>query len=197
MNTLDTVLGMILVISFLFGLKKGFLKAFLSLLGIVVAVYAAMFFSGYVENFLSRQFSWSEDLLRLASFLLTFLVVLIAFSLLGRIMTQLVNFMMLGLMNKLLGGLFIMLKYAFLVSVVFMFVNASEYYSVLSEEDREASILYAPVASLAPAILPEIQKSVKEIDLDWNPLEDRKESEINNDTLHDPPKLDGFTTNIN
>ena len=100
MNTLDTVLGMILVISFLFGLKKGFLKAFLSLLGIVVAVYAAMFFSGYVENFLSRQFSWSEDLLRLASFLLTFLVVLIAFSLLGRIMTQLVNFMMLGLMNK-------------------------------------------------------------------------------------------------
>lgn len=196
MNTLDTVLGMILVISFLFGLKKGFLKAFLSLLGIVVAVYAAMFFSGYVENFLSRQFSWSEDLLRLASFLLTFLVVLIAFSLLGRIMTQLVNFMMLGLMNKLLGGLFIMLKYAFLVSVVFMFVNASEYYSVLSEEDREASILYAPVASLAPAILPEIQKSVKEIDLDWNPLEDRKESEINNDTLHDPPKLDGFTTNI-
>lgn len=78
-----------------------------------------------------------------------------------------------------------------------MFVNASEYYSVLSEEDREASILYAPVASLAPAILPEIQKSVKEIDLDWNPLEDRKESEINNDTLHDPPKLDGFTTNIN
>jgi|SRR5690554_753306 len=196
MNTLDTVLGMILVISFLFGLKKGFLKAFLSLLGIVVAVYAAMFFSGYVENFLSRQFSWSEDLLRLASFLLTFLVVLIAFSLLGRIMTQLVNFMMLGLMNKLLGGLFIMLKYAFLVSVVFMFVNSSEYYSVLSEEDREASILYAPVASLAPAILPEIQKSVKEIDLDWNPLEDRKESEINNDTLHDPPKLDGFTTNI-
>lgn len=196
MNTLDTVLGMILVISFLFGLKKGFLKAFLSLLGIVVAVYAAMFFSGYVENFLSRQFSWSVDLLRLASFLLTFLVVLIAFSLLGRIMTQLVNFMMLGLMNKLLGGLFIMLKYAFLVSVVFMFVNASEYYSVLSEEDREASILYAPVASLAPAILPEIQKSVKEIDLDWNPLEDRKESEINNDTLHDPPKLDGFTTNI-
>lgn len=196
MNTLDTVLGMILVISFLFGLKKGFLKAFLSLLGIVVAVYAAMFFSGYVENFLSRQFSWSEDLLRLASFLLTFLVVLIAFSLLGRIMTQLVNFMMLGLMNKLLGGLFIMLKYAFLVSVVFMFANASEYYSVLSEEDREASILYAPVASLAPAILPEIQKSVKEIDLDWNPLEDRKESEINNDTLHDPPKLDGFTTNI-
>ena len=183
MNTLDIVLGMILVISFLFGLRKGFLKAFLSLLGIVVAVYAAMFFSGFVEDFLSRQFSWSEDLLRLASFLLTFVVVLIAFSLLGRLMTQLVNFMMLGLINKLLGGLFIMLKYAFLVSVVFMFVNSSEYYSVLSEEDREASILYEPVASLAPAILPEIQKSVKDIDLDWNPLEDKQESETTNDTL--------------
>lgn len=98
-------------------------------------------------------------------------------------MTQLVNFMMLGLINKLLGGLFIMLKYAFLVSVVFMFVNSSEYYSVLSEEDREASILYEPVASLAPAILPEIQKSVKDIDLDWNPLEDKQESETTNDTL--------------
>src|SRR5690554_644943 len=183
MNTLDTVLGLILVTSFLFGLKKGFLKAILSLLGIVVAVYAALFFSGIVEDFLSSQFSWSEDLLRLASFLLTFVVVLIAFSLLGRILTQLVNFMMLGLMNKLLGGLFIMLKYAFLVSVVFMFVNSSEYYSVLSEEERESSILYGPVTSLAPAILPEIQKNVKEIDLDWNPLEDKQELETTNDTL--------------
>lgn len=187
MNTLDIALGLILAVSFIYGLKKGFLKAFLSLLGIVVAVYAAMFFSGYVENFLSRQFSWSEDLTRLASFLLTFIVVLIVFSLLGRIMTQLVNFMMLGLMNKLFGGLFIMLKYAFLVSVAFMFVNSSEYYSILSQEDRESSILYEPVASLAPAIFPEIQKSVKEIDLDWNPLEDQKALEINNDTLFNTP----------
>src|SRR5690554_7821445 len=178
MNTLDTVLGLILVTSFLFGLKKGFLKAILSLLGIVVAVYAALFFSGIVEDFLSSQFSWSEDLLRLASFLLTFLVVLIAFSLLGRIMTQLVNFMMLGLMNKLLGGLFIMLKYAFLVSVVFMFVNASEYYSVLSEEDREASIFTPPFAPLRPLIFLEFKKAEKKFILIGNPLENEKESKL-------------------
>lgn len=166
METLDIVLGMILVISFLFGLSKGFLKSVLSLVGIVFAVYIALTFSGKMIIFLGKHISLGNDLIGIIAFMILFILVMIAFSILGRVLTKLASFMMMGWLNKILGGLFSMVKYAFVVSVIFMFVNASEFYSILSEEDRENSILYAPIASLAPAILPEIQKGIKEFDID-------------------------------
>ena len=41
-----------------------------------------------------------------------------------------------------------------------MFVAASENYRILTEAKRESSVLYGPVASIAPAVLPEIMKKV-------------------------------------
>lgn len=183
METLDIVLGIILIVSFLFGLSKGFLQSVLSLVGIVVAVYIAISFSEKVKILLTDRLSLSEDLVGIIAFLILFSIVLIGFSLLGRILTKLASFMMMGWLNKILGGFFSILKYGFLVSVVFMFVNASEFYSILSEEDRKNSFLYAPIASLAPAILPEIQKNIENMEIDWNPAED-PQYEIEPDSIH-------------
>lgn len=47
-----------------------------------------------------------------------------------------------------------------------MFVNASENYRILTEEKRDSSTLYAPVAAIAPAILPKIMKEVENLNLD-------------------------------
>lgn len=163
MNTIDLVLGLILIIAFFMGFRKGLLRALASLVGLVVAVYAAMFFSHYVEAYLETWFDWSADLNSIASFLLTFVLIMFVFALLGRALTKMADFVMLGIFNKIFGGVFNMLKFAFLVSVIFMFVNSSENYRILSEEKRESSILYAPVASIAPAILPEIMTQVDEI----------------------------------
>lgn len=87
---------------------------------------------------------------------------------------------MMGIFNKLFGGVFNALKFAFLISVIFMFVNASEEYSILSPEKREASMLYEPIASIAPAILPAIMKEVDELDIDLpeinSPFENKEDS---------------------
>lgn len=48
-----------------------------------------------------------------------------------------------------------------------MFVNASEDYVILSQKERDQSLLYEHVASLAPAILPEIRKQMDDFDLDF------------------------------
>lgn len=184
MNTIDMILGLIFVIGFFSGFKKGFFQSLTSLLGMIVAAYAAMYFYGYVEDELLRREYFSPDLSRLASFILTFIIVYILFGILGKILTKMADFMMMGLVNKLLGGVFSVLKYAFLASLLFMFVNTTDYFSILTEEDRETSILYGPVATLAPAIMPEIQNRVKDLDLDWkNPLENDQQSEAIQDTL--------------
>lgn len=171
METLDVILGMILIISFLFGLSKGFIKSVLSLFGIVTAVYFGIKFSGRPESYLSERFNLSTDLAQIFAFLMIFVLVMIVFSIAGKILTKAAGIMMMGSINKLIGGIFSMLKYAFVVSVVFMFVNASEFYSILTKENRDNSILYKPIVSLAPAILPELKRNVHNMDLDWNSSE--------------------------
>jgi membrane protein required for colicin V production len=81
---------------------------------------------------------------------------------LGKFLTKVADFAMLGIFNKILGGAFNALKFAFIVSVVLMFVNA---YSgiggyVISEEKKENSKLYYPVAALAPLVVPRILNEV-------------------------------------
>lgn len=181
MNTLDIVIGLILIIAFFMGFGKGLLRALASLIGLVAAVYFSMFFSHFVEVYVRRWFGW-RDLDYIASFLITFVLIMIVFSLLGRVLTKVADFVMLGILNKIFGGLFNMLKYAFLISVVFMFVNSTKDYRILSEEKRSSSILYEPIASIAPAILPEIMTHVddmmqpkeKKENLDVDTIEENK-----------------------
>jgi len=166
MNTIDIVLGLILVVAFFLGFSKGLLRVLASLIGLVVAVYCAMFFSDYIRVYLVRWFNWSDDINGLVSFLATFFLILILFALLGRILTKVADFAMMGLFNKLLGGIFNVFKFAFLVSVIFMFVNASENYSILIPESRDSSLLYHPIEAIAPAILPTIEEHIEDLDME-------------------------------
>lgn len=180
MNTIDIVVGIILIIAFFMGFRKGILKTLASLIGLVASVYGAMYFSDYARVYVERWFDWSDDLTSLASFLITFMVIMLVFSILGRVLTKVANFAMMGIFNKLFGGVFNALKFTFLISVIFMFVSASENYTILSPEQREASVLYEPVASIAPAILPAILKEVDELDIDMpeinSPFEEKEDS---------------------
>jgi membrane protein required for colicin V production len=162
MNTIDIVIGIIFIIAFFVGFSKGLLRSLASLIGIVVGVYCAMFFSGYVRVYLEDLFNWSVDATQVASFVATFLLIMVLFSILGRLLTKVADFAMLGIFNKIFGGVFNVLKFAFLISVVFMFVNASENYRILTPEQRETSVLYEPVVMIAPAILPTLMKQVDE-----------------------------------
>ncbi|HPE82196.1 MAG: CvpA family protein [Aequorivita sp.] len=175
MNTIDIVLGIIFIIAFYMGFKKGLLRSLASLISLVVGVYCAMYFSDYVRVYIERWFDWSGDLTGIASFLITFFLVMFLIGLLGRLLTKVADFAMLGIFNKFLGGVFNVLKFAFLISVIFMFVNASENYRILTEEKRESSLLYTPVAAIAPAVMPAIMEEVDNLNSD-NPEIVPKES---------------------
>jgi len=75
----------------------------------------------------------------------------------GKFLTKIADFAALGLLNKLLGGVFSTLQYAFIISVFFMFFNSSNITGyVISEEKKSESVLYGPVASLAPLVVPHV-----------------------------------------
>lgn len=160
MNTIDIVLGIILLIACVVGFKKGLFVALAGLIGVIAGVYGAVYFSEYAAYYIASWTNWNEQTINLAAFAVTFLGIILLISMAGKALTKIANFAALGIINKLLGAIFNVLKFAFIISVIFMFVNSIPTFSILSQEDRDQSTLYEPVASLAPLILPYILKEV-------------------------------------
>ena len=165
MNILDIAIALLLVISFFSGLKKGLFVSLASLVGLIAGVYCAIYFSSFAAAYISRWFDWSTETTNIAAFIITFLAVVSAVSWAGKFLTKLTDLAFLGIFNKLLGGIFQALTGAFILSVIFMFMNSwGVTEDLISDERKESSRLYEPVASIAPMILPYILKEVEEFD---------------------------------
>lgn len=157
MNSVDIILGIILLLAFYSGFKKGLFVTLASLIGIIAGVFGAIYFSDFAGAYISRWFNWSDQITKLASFVATFMIIVVIISMAGKFLTKIADFAALGLLNKLLGGVFAALQYAFIISVLFMFFDTSNPTGyVISEEKKSESTLYGPVASLAPLIIPKV-----------------------------------------
>lgn len=175
MSLLDIILGVIFIMAFVRGMKKGLFVTLASLAGLVVGIYCAVYFSDYAAGYLFEWFEWSEQTTNLIALAITFITVVYLVSLAGKFLTKMMDFAFLGIFNKLLGGICNTLIMAFIISVIFMFFNSwnpTNY--VISEEKKENSYLYKPVASLAPMVLPFIVKEVNEYRNDKNEETNKK-----------------------
>ena len=123
MNLLDIILGIILIFSFFQGTKKGLFVTLASLIGLVLGIIGAIYFSDYAANYINEWFSWKEQTTSFVAMAVTFIAIVIIVNWAGKFLTKIADFAFLGIFNKLLGGVFNMIISAFIVSVIFMFFN--------------------------------------------------------------------------
>ena len=160
------------------GLFKGLFVEIATLLALVLGAYGAAYFSNYASDFLSSHLDWSEKTIAISAFVITFVVIVIAISLAGKALTKLANFAALGLLNKILGGVFGGLKMTIICSVLILVVeNFNGSISIVPDEKIQASTLYQPVQFLAPAILPAFMSRTQDTHLPE--LSKRKENNPN------------------
>lgn len=177
MNTIDIIFGIILILGAVQGLRKGLFVELASLIGLIAGVYGAIHFSYYVAEWLAEKTEWSEQVVNLTAFAGTFIIIVLVVSIAGKLLTKVANFAMLGIVNKILGAAFAVLKYAFLISVVLMFIDAANrQISFIGEDKKEQSVLYPMVQPLAPALLPSILQKAKEEDI-YNPNKEEEPTE--------------------
>jgi membrane protein required for colicin V production len=73
------------------------------------------------------------------------------------------NFAALGLINKIFGGIFALLKSGVILSVVFVFIaRVNSTIPFIEKETLDTSVLYAPVKEIVPTIFPQIIKEIDE-----------------------------------
>ncbi len=163
MNYLDIILGVLLLIGLIRGIIKGLFVELASLVAIIAGIYGAIRFSFYVSDFLQDKVSLSPQYLKLIAFGITFIAIILAISLLGKLLTKVAKFAALGLVNRVLGGAFGILKFAMIASGVIMFLGPlNDKLGIIDKEVIESSILYTPVKAIAPAIYPKIKEKYKE-----------------------------------
>ncbi len=157
MSVIDIVLAAII----LFGLVRGFMKGLFvevaSLIALVAGVYGAIHFSFYAANFLNDKVNWDEKTINVVAFAVTFILIILIISLAGKAFTKLANFAALGIINKLLGGVFGALKFGLILSVILIiFDKFNATITFTDQETLNESVLYKPVKNLTPTLFPEI-----------------------------------------
>lgn len=163
MNTLDIILLIFLLYGFIRGLFKGLFVEVASLFALILGIYGAIHFSDFTANYLHESLSWNPKYMTIASFILTFIIIVIAITLLGKFFTKMADFASLGIINKLFGGIFGLLKMALFLSVVlFYFQKINTKAALVAEKSLQESMLYSPVKEIAGIIFPNYFKNTTE-----------------------------------
>lgn len=160
MNYIDITLCIPLV----WGLYKGFMKGLIveaaSFIAFSLAVYGGLHFSDFIADLLHEELGWQSDYLPIVSFAITFLGIVISVYLIAKLVQRLVEGMALGGINKIGGALLGSLKYALIMSLIIFIIDAFEKsYSFFSLDTKKESILYEPIGTIAPLLIPGLREN--------------------------------------
>ena len=158
MNILDAIILICLIPAIIQGLRKGFISQAISIVSVVVGIWASARFANMATEWVSQYITASEQVLKIIAFALILILVFIALGLLGRLLESILNFAFLGWVNKLLGVVFSLMK-AFLILglLILAFNSLNNSFGMVKPEIIEDSVLYDPVKNLADTIFPYIK----------------------------------------
>lgn len=169
MNVFDIIITVLLLFGFVKGLMKGLFVEIASLVAIIAGVYGAIHFSYFIAEILKDTIDWDEKYISLTAFAGTFIIIIVVVALLGKAFTKLADFASLGMLNKILGGVFGALKIGLILSVLFLFFNKmNNTLPFVKKETIDESILFLPVKKIAPTIFPSI---IKDDEIDENAID--------------------------
>ena len=153
---IDIVLLLVLLVGAWRGFTKGLVLSVASLVGLVGGIWAASHFSHMVAKQLSPHVTWSVNTLHMASLALTFLLVVVAVHLLAKVLEKVLDLVALGLLNKLAGAVFGLLKVVLILSFLMMLLNQTLGHRAWLPNSETPSVLLGPLEGLAPALAPAI-----------------------------------------
>jgi len=149
MSFIDIILGLLLAYGLYKGLKNGLFVELASLVALIAGIFGAIHFSYIAGNYLAQNMEWDERYIKIASFVITFIAIVIMVNFAGKFLTKIADFAMLGLLNTLAGGLFGVLKVAVILGALLIFIErVNSSVGLLKNETLENSALYEPIKEI-------------------------------------------------
>ena len=159
MSFLDIILGLLLAYGLYKGVKNGLFVELASLVALIAGIFGAIHFSYIAGDYLSKNMEWNERYINIAAFIITFIAIVLIVHAAGKLLTKIADFAMLGIINKIAGGVFGTLKVTIIVGALLVFferVNSSV--GLVKNETMKSSILYEPVKEIGATIFSMVLK---------------------------------------
>lgn len=149
MNVLDLIIGIILLIFAVAGLRKGLIIEAFYLASFIVGIFGAMYFSDIVASWLSGFVDAALDYLTVIAFIITFVLFVVLTRFLGRLVSDFVSAIYLGFFDKLGGFLFGILKGGLILSVIILIMNIFGLSNLIGTQTKKGSFLYPHIENVA------------------------------------------------
>lgn len=142
---MDILLLIILAVGFISGLFSGAIKQVISLTAFLIGFLVACLYYQRLANVMTDFLSMAA-LCKVVAFVLLWVVVPIAVKVIASLLTSVLNFVpVLGLLNRLLGGLLGMVKYSLVLgALIWLFASTN----LIKEETMQKSKLAGPLKAL-------------------------------------------------
>lgn len=152
-----TILDIILLVPLLFGFVRGLFKGLISELSSIVSLIGglilAFYFTEPVYNFLAERMGREGVEIRAFSFVIIFVIVVIAINLLSKTITKLLDMIALGVLNHILGGAFGLAKWLLIILVAIYFLKELQAEELIFQrETLEASAVYMRLAEYSSLV---------------------------------------------
>lgn len=158
MNILDIIILICLIPAIIQGLRKGFISQAVSIISLLAGVWASARFANIVGDWLAQYITASEQVLKIVSFALILIVVFIILGLIGKLLEGIFKLVMLGWLNRLLGMVFSLLKWMLVLGLLVMAFNSlNTTFEIVRPEVLADSVLYPIIKDFADKVFPYLQ----------------------------------------
>jgi len=150
MNILDIIIGIPLLWAAYKGFTKGFIVEVATLLALIIGIYGAINFSEFTAEFLQTRLDFESEYMSYISFIVTFLGIVILINFAAHLLDKVAEAVALGIINRLFGVVFSLLKYMLIVSMLVNLVGQIDSkFDFIEEKTQDESFLYRPMLKVS------------------------------------------------
>ncbi len=163
MGILDIIFGLLLAYGLYKGFRNGLIVEIASIAALIAGIYGAIRFSYLAADYLGERLQWDPHYIKLTAFVLTFLAIVIAVLLLGRLLTRVADLALVGFLNRLGGAVFGVVKVAVILGALLIFFERAN--GKLGGQPPEApasSVLYEPLREVGEFVFSRVLEPGRE-----------------------------------
>ena len=161
MSIVDIILLICFIPAIISGIRKGFISQVISIISLIAGIWVSYEFSEQVGVWLGQHIEAADNVLKLISFAIIMVAVFAGLALIGKLIERLINFVMLGWVNKLLGVAFALLKTGLIVGLLIMaFCSLNNNLHLVSDEVLADSVLFTPLKNVAYTVFPYLKSMI-------------------------------------
>lgn len=166
MTWIDILILLPLLIGLVRGLMRGLVVELTAIVGIVLGFVGARLWGAHFALWLMRQFAWSEAVCSVVAYSLLFVGIALFLNIVARLLSRLFKAISLGWLNRLLGAVFGVAKWAIVVLLIVLCVHRlDEQFHFFRDDLKEQSVIYNYTTPLAEKAWQQVQTEVMSQDI--------------------------------